>query len=281
MAMPVRTRSKCDSRQGERRRASWRCAGPRAGARPSRRTASTSRKTRELRGDRGVARLVGAGEVRPEPGDHGQSRRPRPRSAAPTSSRPVGGLAAAAAEPGVGLELDPGGAGRLARGGRDDLAAGPTCRSRTRRYPPRRPPARARRASTASTAAGGRITGGAQRERLLRGGGAEPGRHPPRRAARAHGHHAVPVRVRLDHGHQPGPRARGRAGRARWRAEPPDRSRRALARGRAHSHRCLSHRRPVSQSGHGRPRPRPLAPPGTDPLTAGPVRPGRRAHGRP
>ncbi|SCE61304.1 hypothetical protein GA0115253_109301, partial [Streptomyces sp. Termitarium-T10T-6] len=77
----------------------------------------------ELGGDRGVAGLVGAGEVGPESGDPEVS---GPFGVAGRADQfgPVGGLAAAPAEAGVGLELD---AGRAAGGlgGGDDLAQRP------------------------------------------------------------------------------------------------------------------------------------------------------------
>ncbi len=158
----------------------------------------------QLSGDRGMPGLVGAGEVRPQPGDLQQPlglRAPRARD----QLGPVPGLAAAAPEPGVRLELHPRGAAGLPGGrgdlvqrpqpahrdvdiGLDRLTPGPAGRPQPAHDPdvvrhpgPRRP----------------------QRQRLLRRGGAQPGR-TGRHGRTGAGGRAVPVSVGLNDGHQGG-----------------------------------------------------------------------------
>lgn len=149
----------------------------------------------ELGGDGGVAGLVGAGEVRPQAGDADLGG----GEGGLDERGPVGGLAAVAPEPGVGLELDPGDApggpsalDGLFQGphpthrhvdvGLDGLAPGPAGRPEPAEHPPADP-------------------GRAQRQGLVRGGGADPGGARLDRGPGAR-HGAVPVRVRLHDGHE-------------------------------------------------------------------------------
>lgn len=141
-------------------------------------------ETVQLGTDGGMPGFVGAGEVRPQTGDVDQPAFLGAQRLAHEFG-PVGGLAAAAPEPGVGLELDPRGRpGRLGR--RGDLPQGP--------HPAHRhvevgldglPPRPARRPQPAHDPAVGQA-GRAQREGLL--GVAVPSQvAPASSAARAHG----------------------------------------------------------------------------------------------
>ena len=167
-------------------------------------------KGRQLTVDRGVSRLVRAGEVRPDAGD--------PKQPVPLGldrlvhhERPVVRLQAVAAEPGVRLELDPRGPAGPLDGVEDrvqrplagdgdvdvgahqrlEVVAGGVQPGQDRRLDP----------------------GRAQRERLLGHRGADPGGSGLEGGAGA-GDHAVSVGVGLHHGHD--------LRRGRDLAQPPD-----------------------------------------------------------
>ena len=180
-AMPTRTRS---SRQLGRRIAAaelarWRTSGVEPGARRS----SASSNSRLLRVVGRVVRLVAAGEVRPDAGDHDPALSSSPGPRLGEQDVPVVERGATSAQPGVDLELDPrapagrgdgvelgDGVGRdvdvlLDRGapvvaghgepaehpaGVAGLAQRPAPRRWWRRRASRRPPSRAARADSAS-----------------------------------------------------------------------------------------------------------------------------------
>ena len=215
--------------EGERRRGVGDVPHLGLDALPSRRTPPSRGSRSSWAAIEGWPGLVGAGEVRPEAGDLDRARRPRRRSAAATSSGQSAGWQPLRPRPVSALSWIR--AGRPACAGRGgDLAQRPHPAHRHVEVGLDAPRARARPASTASTSPGPGCPAARSASASCGRGGAEPGRAGLERGPGA-GHRAVAVRVRLHHGHQRRPAARGRAARARWPAGRRGRSRHGLARG--------------------------------------------------